>query len=66
MTLGEKIRRLREEKGLKQQDIADILSLSRVAVTNYEGGKRIPDVYTLKYLADYFGVTVDYLLDEET
>jgi transcriptional regulator with XRE-family HTH domain len=64
MTLSEKIKYLREEKGITQQKMADILNINRVTLTSYEIGRRVPDIYTLKKIADFFGVTVDYLLDE--
>jgi transcriptional regulator with XRE-family HTH domain len=65
MTLGEKIKYVREEKGITQQALADILNLNRVTVTGYEIGRRIPDVYTLKKIADFLEVTIDYLLEEK-
>ena len=64
MTLGEKIKYLREEKGVTQQKLADELNLNRVTVTGYEINRRIPDIYTLKKIANYLEVTVDYLLEE--
>ena len=64
MTLGEKIKYLREERDITQQMLAAVLNLNRVTVTGYEIGRRIPDVYTLKKIADFLDVTVDYLLEE--
>jgi transcriptional regulator with XRE-family HTH domain len=65
MKLGEKIKYLREEKEITQQAMADNLNVNRVTVTGYETGRRMPDVWTLKKIADYLGVTVDYLLEEK-
>lgn len=65
MVLGEKIKYLREEKGLTQQKLADILNINRVTLTGYEIGRRTPDVYMLKKIADFLEVTVDYLLDKK-
>jgi transcriptional regulator with XRE-family HTH domain len=62
MTLSEKIKYLREEKGITQQKMADILNINRVTLTSYEIGRRVPDIYTLKKIADFFGVTVDICL----
>lgn len=53
---------LREEKGLYQKDIAKILNVSVPAVNQYESGKRDMSTETLMTLAEYFGVTTDYLL----
>ena len=52
---------LREEKGMKQSEAAEALQINRVTYTNYELGKRTPDVYMLKKIADLFGVTMDEL-----
>lgn len=59
---GERIRRLREERGLTQLDLANILNISNVMLSRYENNKRYPDYKTLNRLADYFDVSTDYLL----
>ncbi|MCL2848342.1 MAG: helix-turn-helix domain-containing protein [Firmicutes bacterium] len=64
MSLGEKIKFLREEKGITQQMLADVFNINRVTITGYEIGRRIPDVFTLKKIADILDVTIDYLLEE--
>ena len=53
---------LREEKGLRQEDIAKIIGVSRQAYCTYENDKRQAGYETLIKLADYFNVSVDYLL----
>lgn len=53
---------LRKEKGKTQEDIAKILGVTRPAYTAYETGKRNPDYDTLEKIADYYDVTIDYLL----
>lgn len=53
---------LREEKGLFQSDIAKILGISIAAVGFYENEKRDMSPDTIIKLAEYFGVTTDYLL----
>lgn len=59
---GNRIKLLREEKQIKQDDLAKILSISPSAVGMYERDEREPnDEITLK-LAEYFGVSTDYLL----
>ncbi|SCI82369.1 HTH-type transcriptional regulator immR [uncultured Clostridium sp.] len=63
---------LREERlnlGLNQVEFAKIFNVTKQTVSNWENGNRNPDSATLSKLADYFGVTVDYLLgrtDERT
>lgn len=56
------IKKLREERNLSQKDVADHLGVTRQAVNSYECGRREPDYQTLIKLADFFTVTVDYLL----
>lgn len=66
MAFGSVLKRLREEKNLSQRDISEYLGITRQAVAAYEIGKREPDYETLRSLADYFGVSVDYLIGRET
>lgn len=59
---GNRIKNLREERDMKQEDLAKVLSISPSAVGMYERDEREPnDEITLK-LAEYFGVSTDYLL----
>lgn len=59
---GNRIKKLREEKQMKQDELAKILSISPSAIGMYERDEREPnDEITLK-LAEYFNVTTDYLL----
>ena len=62
MTFGERIACLRKREKLSQEELADMLGLSRAAISMYEIDKREPDHETLQRLADFFGVSVDYLL----
>jgi HTH-type transcriptional regulator, competence development regulator len=63
--LGETIAKLRKEKGLSQYELADRLGFSRGKLSNYEQGSRQPDYDTLKKIADYFEVSIDFLLGRE-
>lgn len=61
--LGERLRAERTKRGLTQWDVVRALGLgSDVVLSRYENGTRMPDFQTLMKLADYYGVTVDYLL----
>ncbi len=60
--LGERIAKLRKNKGLSQYDLAEKLEFSRGKLANYEQGSRQPDFATLQIIADFFEVTTDYLL----
>ena len=62
MTLAEKIRELRAERGMSQEALAERLHVSRQAVTKWETGAGVPDVDNLLALADAFGLTLDELL----
>ena len=63
--LGDRIKELRKAKRLSQSDFAIILDVSQGAVTQWERGVRKPDVDMLQAIADYFGVTTDYLLGRD-
>jgi len=58
----ERLRLLRIEKELSQADLAEIIHVTRLTISNYELGRREPDFTTLFLLADFFGVSVDFLL----
>ena len=58
----QKLRDLREDRDLKQKDIAQYLQIHQTTYSDYElGGLNIP-VAVLHKLADYYGVSIDYLL----
>lgn len=61
-TLGEKIKNLRTRKKLSQKEFGKIFSLAESTIGMYERDERKPDYETLKRLAEFFGVTTDYLL----
>ena len=62
---SERLKLLRKSKKLTQTELATILHLSHGAVAMWETNKRQPDNDTLGAIADFFGVTVDYLLGRE-
>lgn len=62
MSLGSIIRKLRKENGINRQQLADSLGITYHALAKYETDDREPDYNTLKKFADYFNVTLDYLL----
>ena len=61
----EKLRELRKEKGISLKELGSIIGAAESTMSLYENGKRQPDYETLLKLAEYFGVTVDYLLRGE-
>lgn len=66
MKLHEKIIAYRKKCGLSQETLAEKIGVSRQAVSKWETGDALPEITKLKALADCFGVTVDFLLDENT
>ena len=60
--LGELLAELRQDRGLTQDQLAEIISVSPGTISNYEDGRHLPDLDKLKMIADYFHVTTDYLL----
>lgn len=62
MTFGEKLRKFRTDKGLTQDELAEILYVSRTAVSKWESGRGFPNIESLKAISKYFSVTVDVLL----
>ncbi len=63
--LGDRIKELRNKKGILQQELADALTVSKSTVGMWETNKREPDLETVKEIAIYFHVSVDYLIDWE-
>ena len=54
MLLGEKIRNARVEAGLTQEELAEMIMVSRAAIAKWEGGRGLPDVANLKVIATTF------------
>lgn len=57
-----RIRELRENAGLRQIDVAKATGIDQKTLSNYETGKTNPDSYSLIQLADFFNVSIDYLV----
>lgn len=63
MTIGETLRNLIEEREITQKQLAAALNLSPSTLGGYVQGTSEPDIATLKRIAGYFQVSMDYLLD---
>ena len=61
----ERLKKLRLDRSLLQKDIASYLGIDRTTYVKYENGSSEPSNEMLSKIADYFGVTVDYLLGRE-
>ena len=57
-----RIKDLREDMDLRQIDVANATGIDQRTLSNYETGKTNPDSYALIRLADFFGVSIDYLV----
>lgn len=60
-TFADRLKALRQERGLTQSELADKLNIGRSALAMYESGKRIPKYKTIDIFADFFDVSADYL-----
>ena len=63
--LDKMLRQLRLEHGLKQEELGHRVGASKQSVSNWENGNIMPSVDLLVRLADFFGVSTDYLLGRE-
>lgn len=59
------LKKIRQQKKLSQVKVSMDLNISREAISNYETGRRSPDVDMLVKMSDYFGVSIDYLVRGE-
>lgn len=66
MEFAKQLKQLRKSRMIKQGDLAQILQVNRSAVGKWETGVNFPTVEVLDKLAEYFGVTTDYLLGRDT
>ena len=61
-TFMNRIKDLREDRDMRQTDLAKATGIDQRTISNYETGKSSPDGYALIKLADFFDVSIDYLL----
>ena len=66
MSLGEKLRNIRKKFGMSQENLANIINVSRQAITKWESDLGLPDPENLKALSHVFGLTIDFLLDNSS
>lgn len=65
MEFNEKLQELRKHKSLTQEELAELLFVSRTAVSKWESGRGYPNIDSLKAIARFFGVTIDELLSSD-
>ena len=66
MTFGEKLKEARQNAKLSQEELSIKLNVSRSAVAKWETDKGMPDIQNLKSISSVLGVSIDYLLDDDT
>jgi transcriptional regulator with XRE-family HTH domain len=64
-TIADRLKALRAQKGVNQDTVAEACNISRIALARYETGARVPRAENAARIADYYGVSVDYLLGRE-
>ena len=65
MKLSDKILKLRKQNGMSQEELAEKLDVSRQAISRWEVGSAQPDASNILQLSKLFGVTADYLLNDD-
>lgn len=66
MEFSQNLKMLRKQKGVTQQRLADILCVDKTSISKWENGFNYPNQNIQMMIADYFGVSVDYLLGRDT
>ena len=62
--LGELLKQLRKENKCSQEELSNKLMVSRQTISKWENNKSLPDIHTLKLIADFFDVSLDYFIKE--
>ena len=66
MAFSEKLYELRKRRGLSQEELAEALDVSRQAISKWESGRALPETGKLLTVSEYFGVSLDELMKEDT
>ena len=61
-TFGDRFKEERKKQKLTQEQLANMFHLQKSSISRYENNKQIPEIEILSKIADFFGVTTDYLL----
>ncbi|MGN1181578.1 MAG: helix-turn-helix domain-containing protein [Faecalibacillus sp.] len=65
MEFGEKLQELRKRKNMTQEELAEVLFVSRTAISKWESGRGYPNIESLKAISYYFQISIDDLLSGE-
>ena len=64
-SFSENLKKIRLERGISQQQLADLLFVDRSSIANWESGRRVPGAVIMSRLAEYFNVDISYFLENE-
>ena len=62
MSFGNRLYELRKSKNVSQEELAELLDVSRQSISKWENDKAYPEMTRLLFMSDYFGVSLDYLM----
>ena len=62
MTFGERLYELRKKKNVSQEELAELLDVSRQSISKWENDKAYPEMTRLLFMSEYFDVSLDYLM----
>ena len=65
MTFGEKLKKLRNDNGLTQEQLADKIFVTRTAISKWETDKGFPSIDSLKAISNLFNIKIDDLISDE-
>ncbi|MGX7163658.1 helix-turn-helix domain-containing protein [Enterococcus massiliensis] len=65
MNIGDKIKEQRLKKGWTQEQLGQLLNVSRPTISSWEIGRNYPDLETIIAISDLFGISLDHLLRED-
>lgn len=65
MELSEKLKKLRADKKMTQENLAEVLHVSRTTISSWENGRSYPDLEMIVVISDYFETSLDFLLRED-
>ena len=65
MVLGYRIKKLRKERLLSQAELGKMIGVSKVSISGYESGNRVPSMEILEKIIDIFDISADYILGRE-
>jgi len=66
MTFSERLKNLRKERGVSQEELSKVLHITRQSISKWETGTAYPDMEKMKMLSDFYELSLDELMDQES